>query len=69
MQFEAKFLEGKRKICTASSSIRNNRRIMQVFLFNPQKVSLPWPTLKVSGVQMHPNVFSMYLNQSNHIIL
>ena len=22
--------------------------------FNPEKVSLPWPTLKVSGVQLHP---------------
>src|SRR6218665_1554326 len=24
---------------------------------------LPWPTLKVLGVQLHPNVFSVYLTQ------
>jgi len=28
---------------------------------NPLRVLLPWPTLKLSGVQMDPNVLKAYL--------
>ena len=38
------------------SFIDNNNIILDIYI-NPRTVSLPWPTLKVSGVQLHPTPY------------